>query len=471
MNGPHLQAHGRRPSAKNSSSAGPRPALFSTWALRERGGAHRIVIVGGGAGGLELAVHLGEALRKRRHRGTPAEVLLVDASLTHVWKPWLHELAAGTLDGHDAGVEFLQQARRHNFRFHLGTLESLERQQHELWLEPLVGEEGQEIAPRRAVAYDTLVIAVGSIVNDFHTPGVAEHALALNSAADAQRFHRRLLAECARAETKSDGPVQIAIVGGGATGVELAAELMESVRDIAGLGTELSQEPQPVQMRLIESSPRLVGALSEDLGREVQADLQARGVEVLTGRRVTEVAAGHVVLDGHEVLPAALTVWAAGIQGPRVLEKLDGLELGRQRQLLVRDTLQTTQDADVFAMGDCASCVPAPGAGPVPPRAQAAQQEARYLAGALLRRLQDQPVEGFEFHDRGSLVALGRRDAMGRILGRTGRGLRLQGLMARWAYWSVHHAHRVRLQGALRTAVDQLGSWLNGRSQPRVKLH
>jgi NADH dehydrogenase len=195
-------------------------------------------------------------------------------------------------------------------------------------------------------------------------------------------------------------------------------------------------------------------------------------VEVLLGRRVTEVAGDHVVLDSHEVLPAALTVWAAGIRGPKVLEKLDGLDLNRQRQLLVHDTLQTTRDPDVFALGDCASCVPEAGAPAVPPRAQAAQQEARYLADALLCRLEQEPVEGFRYHDRGSLVSLGSHDAVGRIVGRLpGRGVRLQGMLARWAYWSVHHAHMVRLQGALRTAVDQVGSWLNGRSQPRVKLH
>jgi NADH dehydrogenase len=456
----------------HSSFTDSRPALFSTAALREHDGPHRIVIVGGGAGGLELAVHLGEHFQKHRQGEAPAEVLLIDAALTHVWKPWLHELAAGTLDGHDAGVEFLQQARRHGFRFHLGALESLDRAGHELWLAPLMDDEGREIAPRRAVAYDTLVIAVGSIVNDFHTPGVAEHAIALNSAADATRFHRLLLAACARAEVHSNGPVQIAIVGGGATGVELAAELIESVRAIAGLGTELSQEPQPVQLRLVESGPRLVGALSEDISRQAREDLEARGVEVLLGRRVTEVAADHVVLDDHEVLPTSLTVWAAGIRGPEVLEKLDGLDLNRQRQLLVHDTLQTTRDPDVFALGDCASCVPEAGEPAVPPRAQAAQQEARYLADALLCRLEQQPVEGFRFHDRGSLVSLGSHDAVGRIVGRLpGRGVRLQGMLARWAYWSVHHAHMVRLQGALRTAVDQIGSWIDGRSQPRVKLH
>ncbi len=471
MNRWHLSPGGPR-SPFSPSFQDSRPALFSTSELREHGGPHRIVIVGGGAGGLELAVHLGEQLRRQRRREAPAEVVLIDAALTHVWKPWLHELAAGTLGGHDAGVEFLQQARRHNFRFHLGTLESLDRAQHELWLAPLADDEGKEIAPRRPVAYDTLVVAVGSIVNDFHTPGVAEHAIALNSAADATRFHRLLLAACARAEVHSRGPVQIAIVGGGATGVELAAELIESVHAIAGLGTELRQEPQPVQLRLIESGDRLVGALSEDISRQARADLEARGVEVLLGRRVTEVAANHVVLDGHEVLPAELTVWAAGIRGPEVLEKLDGLELNRSRQLLVRDTLQSTLDADVFAMGDCASCVPEAGAPAVPPRAQAAQQEARYLADALLRRLASRPVEGFRFHDRGSLVSLGSRDAVGRILGRLpGHGVRLQGLLARWAYWSAHHAHMVRLQGALRTAWDQVGNWIDGRAQARVKLH
>ncbi|WP_157271854.1 NAD(P)/FAD-dependent oxidoreductase [Azohydromonas aeria] len=472
MNARQTPSSGDRRSPPSSGFSDSRPALFSTAALREHGGPHRIVIVGGGAGGLELAVHLGEALRKPRRGDVPAEVLLIDSALTHVWKPWLHEMAAGTLSGHDSGVEFLQLARRHGFRFHLGTLESLDRGRHELWLSPLDDDEGQEIAPRRAVAYDTLVVAVGSIVNDFRTPGVAEHALRLDSAADAMRFHRLLLAECARAEVQSRGPVEVAIVGGGATGVELSAELVESVRAIAGLGTELRQEAQPMRLHLIESGPRLVGALPEDISRAVQADLEARGVEVLTGRRVTEVAPGHVVLDDHEIVPAALTVWAAGIRGPAVLERLDGLELNRSRQLLVRDTLQTTRDADVFAMGDCASCVPEAGAPPVPPRAQAAQQEARYLSQALLKRLRAHPVEGFRFHDRGALVSLGSRDAIGRLAARLpGGGMRLQGLLARWAYWSVHHAHMVRLQGALRTAVDQIGHWIDRRTQPRVKLH
>jgi NADH dehydrogenase len=445
-----------------TGSRGPAPAAPS------RSGPHRIVIVGGGAGGLELAVRLGESLRG----SGAAEVTLIDIGMTHVWKPLLHELAAGTLDLRESEVEFLQQAQVHNFRFHLGRVESVERGARQVWLGPLLDDEGIAIAPRRAIGYDTLVLALGSVVNDFGTPGVARHANRLNTAADARRFHRRLLAQCARAEAQSDGPVHVVVVGGGATGVELAAELVESARELARYGERLGALEQPVRVTVVESGQRLVSALPEAASEQVLRRLAAMGVSVRLGQPVSEVDATQVRLKSGEVLPAHLTVWAAGIQGPSSLESLGDFELNRQRQIVVRPTLQTTVDDDIFAIGDCASCTPRAGEPPVPPRAQAAHQEAAFLVGAMRHRLAGRPLPSFEFHERGSLVSLGRRTAVGNVVGLlSGRAWNVRGWLARWAYWGLQRQHMATLQGVLRTVLATIAGWLSARAHPRVKLH
>jgi NADH dehydrogenase len=447
-------------------SAGPAPFAVSN--LRSTSKlTPRIVIVGGGAGGLELAARLGHDFSQA---GAAGEVILVDSGLVHLWKPALHELAAGTLQPDDVGMDYLQLARRHGFGFHMGTLAGLDRSAREIWLDPLTTDDGLELAPRRAIAYDVLVIAIGSIVDDFGVPGVTQHALSLNQASDADRFHKRLLALVARAEMLNTGPVNLVIVGGGATGVELAAELAEVAPAVAEFGCRLRQLGHPLRLRIVESGARLVSALPEGMATKIQQEMQERGVELLLNRRVVSVAADHVVLDDGERLPSDLTVWAAGIKGPAVLEQLDGLALNGKRQLLVHPSLQTTMDDNIYAIGDCASCVQASG-DPVPPKAQAAQQQARHLAQALRARFAGETYRAdFTFRDRGSLVSLGSQDAVGQLAS-TGHGLRLQGLIARVAYWTLYRRHMAALVGIVRTTLATVGSWLLGRSQPRVKLH
>lgn len=186
---------------------------------------HHIVIVGGGAGGLELAVKLG---RSHGRKGK-ARITLIDAARTHLWKPLLHQVAAGTLDSHADELEYLALARANHFSFRLGRMDGLYRAGKEVCLAPTYDEEGEEILPRQSIKYDTLVLAIGSQTNDFGTPGVHEHTIMLDSPESAERFHERLINSCLRAQAKSKGPGEgrftVTIIGGGATGVELSAEL------------------------------------------------------------------------------------------------------------------------------------------------------------------------------------------------------------------------------------------------------
>ncbi len=317
---------------------------------------HRIVIVGGGAGGLELATRLGNTLGRRRK----AQIILVDKSRTHLWKPLLHQVAAGSMDLNDHEIDYLYQARWHHFQFHLGRMEGLDRERREIRLAPTLDEKGREVIPRRSVAYDTLVLCLGSTTNDFGTPGAAEHAISLDDPQQAALFHSRLIDACLRANAQStpDHPKQIsiAIIGAGATGVELSAELHNTLREFVAFGLDHIVPERDIKLTLIEAAPRVLPALSERLSNEVMRLLARLNVEVLTGQKVTEVSERGVRTAAGGEIPAELVVWAAGIKAPNFLKDIGGLETNRLNQLVVTQTLQTTRDPNVFAFGDCASC-------------------------------------------------------------------------------------------------------------------
>ncbi len=443
-------------------------------AARATPGAHRIVIVGGGAGGLPLAARLGEKLGKRGR----ADVTLVDRFETHVWKPLLHEVAAGRMDADAHDVDYLALAHWHGFRFRQGTVEGLERAAHVLRLAALHDDDGVEVLPPRRVGYDTLILCVGSVSNDFGIPGVREHAISLDTPVDAERFHRRLLSACVRADGRlahgQIAKVHIVIIGAGATGVELAAEIRQTTRAHAGYGLDYLEPAKDIEITLVEAAPRVLPPLPERIAIAATGLLDKLRITVRTGAKVTAVDAEAVHL-GEESLPADLIVWAAGIQAPPWLRDLDGLEVNRANQLVVTTQLQTTRDPDVFALGDCAAC-PWPESGKagaiVPPRAQAAHQQATLLIRAMKARLAGRPLPTFHFHDFGSLVSLGEVSAVGTLMGRLiGGSLLIQGLIARWMYAMLYKLHQISVHGYWRVAIDTLGRFLSRRLEPRVKLH
>lgn len=435
-------------------------------------GRPRIVIVGGGAGGLELATRLGDRLGRRKR----AEVVLVDKSPTHLWKPLLHEIAAGTMDLDDHGLDYLAQARWHHFRFQRGELVGLDRKAKQVKLGPVIDTDGTVLIPARTLGYDLLVIAVGSRTNDFGTPGAAEYAISLDDAQDAERFRRRLIRACLRANFQahpmSEEQLRVAIVGAGATGVELAAELHNSTRELVAYGFERIDPERDIRLTLIEAAPRILPALPERLARSAEKLLGELGIRLLTGERVTEVTPKGVRTAGGKFVPAELTVWAAGIKAPEVLAHLDGLEVNRLNQLVVQQTLETTRDPDIFALGDCACC-PWPGhEGCVPPRAQAAHQQATLLAKNLQRRMAGEPLLPYRYRDFGSLVSLGEYSTVGNLMGAlVGGNLWVEGMFARLMYRSLYTMHLYALHGFVKTFFDMLARLIIRRTEPRVKLH
>ena len=439
-------------------------------------GKHRIVIVGGGAGGLELATHLGDSLGRRGQ----ADITLIDKNRTHVWKPKLHEIAAGSMDLGAHEVDYLAQAHWHHFRFRIGELTGIDRGRREVHVAPYLDDEGREVTPGRAFGYDTLVVAIGSLSNDFGTPGVSEHALRLESKADAERFHARMINACIRAHAQ-DTPLRpeqlhVAIIGAGATGVELAAELHRTTREVVSYGLDRVDAEKDIQVSVIEAAERVLPALPPRLSAATEALLKELGVVVHTASKVDVVFEGGVRLADGRTLPAELVVWAAGVKAPDLLKDIAGLETNRSNQLVVKPTLQTTRDADIFALGDCSACAwPEANGGKggfVPPRAQAAHQQASHVFAQIKRRLAGKPLQAWRYRDFGSLVSLGEFSTVGNMMGGLiGGSLMIEGAFARLMYVSLYKMHELALHGFFKVALDTLARVITRRTEPHVKLH
>jgi NADH dehydrogenase len=425
--------------------------------------APRIVVVGGGAGGLELATRLGDRYGKRGR----AHVTLVDRSRTHLWKPLLHEVAAGSMDIHQHQLDFLAQARWHHFTFAVGALAGLDRKAREIVVGPVHDDGGEMILPERRIAYDKLVIGIGSESNDFGTPGVREHAFTLDNAWQAHLFHRRLVNACFRANFANDASViDIAIVGAGATGVELAAELHNTLRVLTAYGLENFDPAKQIRLAIVEAGPRILPGLPDHIAEGTMGVLKELDVAVHTGEKVVEVTAQGVRTATGKLVRGDFTVWAAGIRCNGVLKDLDGLESNRINQLVVHPTLQTTRDDLVYAIGDCAA-VPWIEGRTVPPRAQSAHQESEHLVRTLLAE-----PRPYRYRDFGSLVSLGRYETIGQLMGFiSSEKFRIEGWFARFVYVSLYRQHLWALYGFWGMALDTLSRVLRRQVEPKVKLH
>lgn len=429
----------------------------------------KIVIIGGGAGGLELATSLGRKLGRKKK----AEIVLVDRNHSHLWKPLLHEVATGSLDDGVDALSYLAHARNHGFNFQIGSLVDINRDTKTIQLAEILDEKnGEVLVPARGIAYDTLVMALGSASNDFGTPGVKDNCIFLDNPHQAHRFHNEMLNLFLKFSASPDKQkkVNIAIVGGGATGVELSAELHNAVKQLHSYGFE-GLDSQALNVTLVEAGERILPALPPRISGAAHQELTKLGVRVLTKTMVTSADKNGLNTKDGEFIEADLMVWAAGIKAPDFMKDIAGLETNRINQLVVEPTLQTTRDPNIFAIGDCASC-PQKSGGFVPPRAQSAHQMASRCFDNIMAQRKGQSLKEYVYKDHGSLVSLSRFSTVGSLMGNLMKGsMMVEGRIARIVYVSLYRMHQIALHGYTKTALMMLVGGINKVIRPRLKLH
>jgi NADH dehydrogenase len=441
----------------------------------------QIVVVGGGAGGLELVRRLGARFGRKHH-----DIILVDRNPSHIWKPLLHEVAAGSLDANLDEVGYRGHCSRWGYRFFQGTLSGIDREERAIRIAPVLDDDGSELIAGHTIRYDYLVLAVGSISNDFGVNGVKNHAIYLDSREQADRFRTKLLNHCLRVsraimtDPEADELVRIAIVGGGATGVELAAELYNAAGALRHYGLEVFDETR-LRVTLIEAGGRILPALPDRLSQAAHGELERLGVAVRTNTQVVEARRGLILTRDGDAIPADLIVWAAGVKGAEFLAML-GLETSRNNQIKVRDTLQTLDDDRIFALGDCAYYVPEGEERPIPPRAQAAHQMADIVFDNLIRVMEnakrrdagkpEKRLKGFVYHDNGSLVSLSRFSTVGSLMGNlVGGAMAVEGRIARFIYTSLYTMHLLAIHGWMKGLSLMAIGRVNRIVRPKLKLH
>jgi NADH dehydrogenase len=436
---------------------------------------HRIVIVGGGAAGLELATRLGNGVGRDRL----AEVVLVDRNPAHFWKPLLHEVAAGQIDASSHQIEYAAHAKWNHYRFERGGLQSIDRERREIIVDETGDTDGNILLQRRSISYDTLVLALGSVTNFFSVPGAEDYALTLETVEQAESFRRRLLSSLLRAghaqqavPQAGKSPVCVTVIGAGATGVELAASLRSLAEMLRDYHLPSLNPLTDIRIRLLEGANRVLPALPQQISSRAHDVLTNLGVEVLTETRVRSVHTESVVVGDDRALSSDLTIWAAGVEGPAVLKTLGGLNLNRLGQVTVDRMLQVDPSSGIYAMGDCAACSARGDDTLVPPRAQAAWQQAVYLNDAIARRLKHRPVPLFSYRDQGTLISFGHAGAAGALMSELlRRPLIIDGWFAASCYKHLYRRHIMGLTGIRRAAMYAASQWLRERVRPTVKLN
>ncbi|KJY68231.1 NADH dehydrogenase [Vibrio coralliilyticus] len=427
----------------------------------------RIIVVGGGAGGLELVTKLGRTLGRKRR----AKVTLVDRKASHLWKPLLHEVATGSLDEGVDALSYRAHAKNHHFDFQMGSLEDIDRDRKVITLGELRDEHDELLMPGRELEYDILIMALGSTSNDFNTPGVREHCIFLDSTEQAYKFRTEMNNEFLKLHAKhGHGTVDIAIVGAGATGVELSAELHNAVKELRTYGFG-DLDSSKLNVNLIEAGERILPALPARISSAAHHELTKLGVNVRTTTMVTEAGADGLTTKDGEKIPAQIMVWAAGIKAPDFVKNIGGLATNRINQLIVKDTLQTTLDDDIFVIGDLAQCTQADGSF-VPPRAQAAHQMASCAFSNIVAKLNGRELKAYVYKDKGSLVSLSQFSTVGSLMGNLTKGsMMVEGRIARVVYISLYRLHQMALHGLFKTALIILMGRINRVLRPNLKLH
>ncbi|MFK7994735.1 MAG: NAD(P)/FAD-dependent oxidoreductase [Granulosicoccus sp.] len=427
----------------------------------------KIVVVGGGAGGLELVVKLAKKLKRDEH----SRVVLVDKNASHIWKPLLHEVATGSLDSHHDETSYRMLARKHQFDFILGQVTRVDAEAQSISIAAENDDDGEELVGSRELSFDQLVLAPGSQSNDFGTPGVDEHCVKLDSRTQAERFHKLYLKQLHRVSAAKDDTTQLSvvIVGGGATGVELAADLHNVAGRLQDYGFNSFSQAR-LKVSVIEAGSLLLPRLPERIGASVKSELQSIGVDVLTSTRIDSAESNALLTSKGERIAADVSVWAAGVRAPQFLAD-SGLPVDNIGRVKVNPDLTIEGYSNIYGAGDCCCC-PTGDGDTVPPRAQSAHQMASVVAYNIIAGLRNKEPKAFVYKDFGSLISLSRFSTVGNLMGNLMRGsVFVEGWLARMFYLSLYRMHQNAVHGPFSTLLIILGDRIYKATRAELKLH
>lgn len=411
-----------------------------------QGSRPRVVVVGAGFAGLAAIEVL---------RDAPVELVVVDRHNFTTFQPLLYQVATAGLNAGDVAYPLRTVLRRaRHAHFIQGTLAEVDAKRRFIGLED-----------GRIVDYDYLILGIGASASFFGIPGAEErsHTIYTLDAAVDVRNHIFQRFEYAASHGVHDGVLTFVVVGGGATGVELAGAIAELAH--RALYTDFTMlGPDDVKVVLIEQRGRLLEAFHEDLSEYARRELRARGVTVLLNETVESVEEGLIVLKSGREIRNGLVLWAAGIAVPPVVSKL-GLPTGRGGRIMVGSDLRVVGSDRIFAVGDVALSTNRDGA-PLPQLAQPALQGGEHAARQILALLAGSETEPFRYRDKGIMATIGRRAAVAELAG----GVRLHGTPA-WVSWLLLHVAFL-LGSRNKASVLMNWSWhyLSWGKGPRVIL-
>jgi NADH:quinone reductase (non-electrogenic) len=398
-----------------------------------------VVVVGAGFGGLSAA----SELAKEGFR-----VTLLDRHPYNTFQPLLYQVATGGLNAGDITYSLRYFSARLKIRFRCTTVVGVDHDVREVECDDGV-----------KISYDYLIISTGITTNHFGIPGAAENTMSMYTRAEALRVRDTIfgaIETIASASSLLTGSFTVVVVGGGATGVEMAGQLAE-LRNHAIPMVYPELNPARVHVVLVEMGPHLLAPFEPSLRTYTLRELVKRGVDVRLNTAISQVDPDQVIFKDGTSMPVDLVVWAAGVSGyPRL--RSWGLPIGRAGRVEVNSDMRTTNDERVFAVGDASLIVD----NPLPQVAQPALQEGKHAAQQIVRLTRGLPTEPFSYKDKGSMATIGRADAVLQLPS----GLKVKGLFA-WLGWIALHlmfllGSRNRIQTLVNLSIRYVGLGRSG---------
>jgi NADH dehydrogenase len=373
------------------------------------GAAARVVVAGAGFGGLA-------AVRRLARAGT--QTTLIDRNIYATFQPLLYEVASAGLSSSDVAYPARAVSHRHHAAFRHGELTGIDPAARQITL-----------ADGAALGYDYLILATGVTAAYHGVPGAAEYSLGLYTRHDAIVLRDRIMTGLEHLSLAGQrGDVTVTVIGGGATGVELAGSIAD-LRNIALAASYPEIDRDRVHVALIEQAPALLGPFHPTLRDYTRRQLIKRGVDVRLGTAIREITPSQVVLADGSVLASDITVWAAGVAAPGAAGRW-GLPQGRGGRLLVGPDLRAAGHDRIFAVGDIALIEDQP----LPQLAQPALQMGKHAADQIRRLEAGQPAVPFRYRDKGTMATIGYRSAVVELP----RRVHIHGTLA-WLAWLALH--------------------------------